>query len=132
MSARPARTALLGGVLLSALGAIGVGASADPELSLSSLDPWLVVYAIGLLGALGALPFVLHESLAGRTDDRDRRWELALVAWGGIALVAAVAFLLVGLVLGFDPDTAEGALAIVGLGACGLVVAGVGATMLAG
>ena len=126
------RVALLAGVLVAALGAIGEVSSEDPELSLSSLDPWLVVYALGLLVALGALPFLLHERMAARTDDRDRRWELALVAWGGIALLGVVAFLLLGLALGFNRDTAEGALAIVGVVACGLVVAGVGATMLAG
>lgn len=132
MSARSARIALLAGALLAALGAVGVATSDEPELSLSSLDPWLVVYALGLLVALGALPFVLHERMAARTDDRDRRWELAVAAWGGIALIASAAFLVLGLALGFDPDTAEGALAIVGLAASGLVVAGVGATMLAG
>ena len=74
---------------LAALGAIGEASSEDRELSLGSLDPWLVVYALGLLVALGALPFVLHERMAARTEDRDRRWELALAAWGGIALLAA-------------------------------------------
>lgn len=127
-----ARLALLAGVLVATLGAIGEAASEDPGLGLGSVEPWIVVYALGLLIALGALPFLLHERMAARTDDRDRRWELALVAWGGIALLGAAAFLVLGLALGFDPDSAEGALAIVGLGACGLVVAGVGATMLAG
>ena len=114
--------AVLGGLLLAALGAVGVLASDSPELSFDSLDPWLVVYAVGLLIALGGLPFVLHARMGGG-DLREGRWERAVTAWGGIALAAALAFLLLGAGAGFDRDTAGGTLAITGLGACGLVVA---------
>jgi hypothetical protein len=122
VSARPAALALLGGILVAALGTLGVALDDGSRLGVDALDPWLVVYAIGLLVALGSLPFLLHERYTSLTDDRERRWELALAAWGGIALAGAVAFVLVGVVGGFGTDTAPGSLAIVGIAACGLVV----------
>lgn len=124
MSARTAWMVVLGGLLLACFGALGVAVSDEPHLTFDSLDPWLVVYALGLLMSLGAMPFGLHERFAARTEDRDRRWELALMAWGGIALLAGLGFLLLGLGLGFGSATASGALAIVGLVACGLVAGG--------
>ncbi len=55
--------------------AIGVGVSlitvplaavaGPPYLSLESLSPWVVVFAIGLFGAAFATPFVLVASLGG-------------------------------------------------------------------
>lgn len=123
--------AVLGGLLLAALGAAGVLASDAPELSLDALDPWLVVYAVGPLVALGGLPFVLRARMGGG-EEREGRWERAVTAWGGIAIAAALAFLLLGAGEGFDRDTAGGVLAIAGLGACGLVVAVVVGTIALG
>ena len=122
--ARPAWLTFLAGFLLACLGALGVVLGDGARLTLDDLDPWLIVYALGILVALGALPFGLHEHFAARTEDRDRRWELALSSWGGIALLGALGFLLLGLVAGFGSASASGALAVVGLAACGLVVAG--------
>ena len=130
MNARAAWLTVLGGVLLAAFGALGVIASDGARLTLDSLDPWLVVYALGLFAALGALPFGLHERFAARTEDRERRWELALSAWGGVAALAGLGFLLLGLAAGFGSASASGALAVVGLVACGLVVAGLAVLLL--
>lgn len=44
-----------GGIVAAALGAIGVAVSGGPHLSFHDLDPWLVVYAIGLLVTLGLI-----------------------------------------------------------------------------
>lgn len=112
------------GVLLACLGALGVALGDGARLTLDDLDPWLVVYALGLMLALGAAPFALHHHFAARTEDRDKRWELALSAWGGIALLGALGFLVLGLAGGFGSAAATGALAVVGLAVCGLVVAG--------
>jgi hypothetical protein len=122
MTARSAALVALGGILIAALGAIGVAAGEGTRLSMSDLDPWLVVYAIGLLIALGAGPYGLHDRFGDRIEDRDARWDMALAVWGGVALVAGVAFVALGLIAGFDPASASGALALVGAGACGLVV----------
>lgn len=132
MDARAARLITGGGALVAVLGAIGVASTDGPHLALDSLDPWLVVYALGVLVALGGAPFILHARFVARTEDRDKRWELALTAWGGVALLAAVGFLLVGLALGFASASASGAIAIVGLAACGLVLAGLALLVLSG
>jgi len=130
VSARAAWLTVLGGVLLAGLGALGVALSDGPRLTFDSLDPWLVVYALGLFTALGAIPFGLHERFSARTEDPERRWELALSAWGGIAALAGVAFLLLGLAAGFGSTDASGALAVVGLVACGLVVGGLAVLLM--
>ena len=124
MSSRSAGIVVLGGVLVAALGAIGVILGDRPHLSFDRFDPWLVVYALGLLTALGALPFPLHARYVARVKDRDKRWELALTAWGGIAALGATAFVLLGLIAGFAAASASGSLAIVGAGACALVIGG--------
>jgi hypothetical protein len=55
---------------------------------------------------------------------------MALSVWGGVALVAGLAFVLLGVVAGFAPASASGALAIVGAGACALVVGTLAVVML--
>lgn len=122
MTARASLVVALGGALVAGVGAIGVGASDGVRLGLHDLDPWLVVYAIGLLVALGAAPYGLYDRAGAKTTDRDARWDLALSVWGGFALVAGLIFVALGLIAGFDPASASGALAIVGAGACALVV----------
>lgn len=124
MSARSSLLVALGGILVAALGAIGVFASGGTHLGLHDLDPWLVVYALGLLVALGAGPYGLYDRVGTSTTDPDARWDLALSIWGGFALVASLIFAAVGLLAGLDPATAAGALAIVGAGACALVLGG--------
>lgn len=131
MDARPARLALVAGLLVAALGAVGVTSSEEPHLALDALDPWLAVYAIGVLTALGAAPFIFHFRYGATTEDRDRRWELALSAWGALALAAGIGFALLGVALGFSAASASGALAIVGLSACGLVLSGLAMLVLA-
>lgn len=113
------------GAALLVIGAIGTLLASGPYLSISEgIEAWLVVYALGLFGLLLFAPFALHRRIAESETDRDRRWELAIVAWGGVALAAAVVF---GLLLWFGPGTTEplGALAMMGLLECCLVVAAV-------
>ncbi len=124
MSSRGAGLVIGGGFLVAALGALGVALGDPPHLDFGGLDPWLVVYAIGLLAGLGAMPFPLHEHFTARTADRDRRWELALTAWGGIALTGLAGFVILGLAGGFSVASASGSLAIVGIAECGLVIGG--------
>lgn len=124
MDARAAWLTALAGTLVAIFGGVGVAISDPPHLSFEALDPWLVVYALGLCVALGAAPFVLHSRFAARIEDRDSRWEQALTAWGGLALAALAAFIVSGLALGFDPDSASGAIAIVGVVASGLILGG--------
>jgi hypothetical protein len=124
------RLGALAGAGVAAGGLIAVALSDGPYLSFSELSPWLVVWAIGLFALLGCAPFALHSRVAAGTEDRDRRWELAVVAWGGVALAGAVGFGLIALLEGFEGSGALGAIALVGLAECCLVVASVAAVML--
>ena len=111
-----------GGV--ATLGLIGMLGGEGPWMSLSEIDPWSVVYAIGMFALLMGAPFALHRRIS-EGSDRDRRWELAIVAWGGGALVAGGAFALVIALAGGGLEAA----ALIGLIECGLVVGAVLALM---
>jgi hypothetical protein len=112
------------------VGAIGVMFAEGPYLSVTKgIEAWLGIYALGLLGLLLFAPFALHRRIAASTKDRDRRWELAVTAWGGIALAACLVFALV-LWVGPGPSEPLGAIALTSLLACGLVVASVLLLML--
>lgn len=120
MRARNLLWAGLAGVVVAAIGAIGVAGGAQPHLSFSELDPWLVVFALGTLVALGAAPYAIFDRHSG-IEDEDERWDRALTVWGGCALLAGLGFIVVGLIGGFDPASAAGSIALVGAGACALV-----------
>jgi len=122
VSGRSSLLVAVGGVLVAALGAIGVSSDDRTHLGFVELDPWLVVYALGLLVALGAGPCGLYDRFKDSAGGSATRWDLALSVWGGVSLVAGLVFFGFGLAAGFDPASGSGALAIVGVGACGLVV----------
>jgi hypothetical protein len=116
--------------LLLLAGAVGTLLADGPYLSLSKgIEPWLAAFALGLLGLLLFLPFLLHRRLFARNVDPDTRWERAVAAWGGVALVLGAAMVLV-LWIGPGSDQALGALAWVALLECGLVVGPVGTLVL--
>lgn len=132
MTARGSLRLAVAGVAVAAVGAIGVAGGEEPHLSLDGLDPWLAVYALGLLVSLGAGPYGLYDRFARRVEGEEARWDMALAVWGGIALAAGACFVVLGLIGGFAAASATGALAIVGAGACGLVVACLAVTIVAG
>jgi hypothetical protein len=116
--------------VIAVVGGAGTLMAEGPYLSVSKgIEGWLGVYAVGMLGLLLFTPFALHRRIAASTSDRDRRWELAVVAWGGIALAAGVVFATI-LWVGPGPDEPLGALALISLLACGLVVVSVLTLML--
>ena len=87
-------------------------ATGPPYLSLGSLNPWLVPYAIGLFTAVFATPFAIHRGLGGLLE-ADARWERALLWWGAgcVALLALGA--VAGAPSGFDSDSLAGSLGLV-------------------
>ncbi|MCB0877041.1 MAG: hypothetical protein M9964_13740 [Solirubrobacterales bacterium] len=118
-----ARTLLLvglGGVLVAAVGALGVASGDEPHLSFGELDPWLVVFALGTLVMLGAAPYAIFDRHSG-IEDEDERWDRALAVWGGFSLLTGLGFLAIGALGSFAPSSASGAIAWVGAGCCGLV-----------
>lgn len=113
---------------VGALGALVLGEG--PFLGFDRVSPWIVVWAVGLFALLMLVPLAVHRRVRDSEDDRDRRWELAVLAWGGIALAAGLAFFGIASVAGFDRDEALGALAIVGVAESALVAGGIVLLML--
>jgi hypothetical protein len=89
----------VGGSAVALISILLAAAAGPPYLSLSSLNPWLVVYAIGLFTALFAVPFAIHARLGGELE-ADARWERALLLWGLVALAALGLGVLVALAAG--------------------------------
>lgn len=120
MTARALGVALAAAGGLALLGLIGLLGTDGPYISFSEINPWSVVYAIGMFALLMGAPFVLHRRIS-EGEDRDRRWELAIVAWGGGALAAGLLF---AAVIALAEGSLEAAAAI-GLIESGLVVGAV-------
>lgn len=107
------------------------GAAGPPYLSLSELNPWLVVFAIGLFAALFATPFAIHARVGGLLE-ADARWERALLLWGAVALAALGLGLLAGLPSGFGSDSLAGSAGLVVVVEAVLVLGTLAAWLLAG
>jgi hypothetical protein len=103
----------------------------SPYLSLDELNPWLVVYAIGLFVALFATPFAIHRGLGGLLE-ADARWERALLWWGAVSLCVLGIGLLAGLPSGFDSDSLPGSFGLVTVVEAVLVLATLLAWLLSG
>jgi hypothetical protein len=118
----------LGGAASAAVSLALAGASGAPYLEADGVNGWIVVFAAGLLAALIAVPFGLELRLRDRYPDRDRRWEVSLLLWGGLAVVLlAVAFM-----AGFDTGTLAGAAGLIAAIEAGLVIATIALWLLAG
>lgn len=100
------------GIVVAFFSVVLAGIAGPPYLSLASMSPWIVVFAVALFAAGFAAPFVIHALLGGRLED-DARWERALLLWGGATLVALGVGLLVGLPSGFAADSLAGSVGIV-------------------
>lgn len=131
MSARSLLLVGLAAAAIAAIGALGVISGEQPHLSFSALDPWLVVFAIGTLVALGAAPYAIFDRYEG-VENEDERWDRALAVWGGCSLLLGLGFIAIGALGSFDPATASGSIALVGAGACALVFGTLAAFVLFG
>jgi hypothetical protein len=128
-SARRAAVFVVAGAATAIVSIPLAAAAGPPYLSLDSLSPWIVTYAIGLFAALFATPFLIHSRLGG-TLEADARWERAMLWWGAIAVGVLGASVICGLPSGFDADALGGAIAIVGIADAGLILATLVAWML--
>lgn len=127
-SGRFAGLLALGGGSTALASLLLAAATGAPYLEADGVNGWLVVFAAGLLAALVAFPFGLELRLRERYPDRDRRWEVALLIWGG----AAIVILLVAFLNGFDTGDLAGAAGLIAAIEAGLVVATVGVWLLSG
>jgi hypothetical protein len=98
---------------LAAIGLLIAGFGDSPYLSADGLNAGVVLFAIGLFGALFAVPFYLERGLRATEPDRDRRWERALITWGFCAGAVLVAGALLWLVFGLHGSSLGGAITIV-------------------
>jgi peptidoglycan/LPS O-acetylase OafA/YrhL len=108
------RTALLAGLGVAAVGLILAGATDGPYLTSDDVNWWIVVFAAGLFAGLFALPFAIERRLRPRVEDEEKRWERALLLWGG----ASAAVLAFGVIAGSSAGWSGSELA----GAAGLIV----------
>ena len=103
-------------------------AAGEPYLGADGVNGWLVVFAAGLLAALIAFPFGIELRLRERHPDRDRRWEVSLLVWGGVAIASWRSRILTG----FDTGTLAGAAALIAAIEAGLVIATIGVWLVSG
>ena len=127
-SGRFAALLALGGGATAVVSLLLAAAAGEPYLGTDGVNGWLVVFAAGLMAALIAFPFGIELRLRERYPDRDRRWEVALLGWGGVA----AAVLAVAVVTGFDTGTLGGAAALIAAIEAGLVIATIGVWLVSG
>ena len=126
---RRATLFVVGGAATAIVSIPLAAAAGPPYLSLDSLSPWIVTYAVGLFAALFATPFLIHARLGGELE-ADARWERAMLWWGLVAGGVLAASVLCGLPSGFDSESLGGAIGIVGIVDAGLILATLVAWML--
>ena len=117
-----------GGTAVAVVSAAIAGTAGGPYLEADGVNPWLVVFAAGLMAALLAFPFALEVRLRERHPDREKRWEASLVIWGGVAGVLLAA----GLLAGVETSTLGGALGLIVVIEAALVAGTVLAWLIAG
>ena len=127
-SGRVAALLALGGGATAVVSVLLAAAAGDPYLEADGVNPWIVVFAAGLMAALIAFPFGFEVRLRERYPDRDKRWEASLVVWG----LLAGALLAAGLAAGFDTSTLGGAVGLILAIESALVVATVGVWLVSG
>ena len=137
MSRGPAdpRAATLGaaaGLGAALLGLVLAAATGGPYLTSGDVNGWLVLYSLGLLGALVAAPFLIETLISSSRDDVEARWDLALPLWGAVALAVGGIGLLVGLSGDFSGDSLGGSAGLIAVIEAGLVVLALAALILAG
>jgi hypothetical protein len=106
--------------------------SGPPYLGLGGVNGWLVVFAAALFTALMATPFLIEARLRGAYADSDARWDRAVPAWGGIALLLVGVGAVIGLAGGFAGDSLAGSAGLIMAGAGGLVLIAVASVLLSG
>jgi hypothetical protein len=79
--------ALAGGLGLAAISVLVAAVDGPPYLSLSSLSPWIALFAATAFAALFAVPFAANRLIVAADPSRAEAWERAMLLWGAVALV---------------------------------------------
>jgi hypothetical protein len=82
--------ALAAGTGLGVAALVLAAAVGPPYLDLSSLNPFVAVFAGAAFGALFAVPFAANRLLGRARPERAESWEAAMLIWGAGALVLLV------------------------------------------
>jgi hypothetical protein len=130
----PLPAAAVAGAAGLSLAALALAAATGPPyLGLSSLNPFVAVFAVTAFAALFAVPFAANRLLVRADPERAEGWEPAMLVWGGVALVLLLISALLVLPGDFSAsrslaDAAGGILLV----ESGLVLLVLGAWLLAG
>jgi hypothetical protein len=118
--------ALAGGLAVAAISVLLAAVDGPPYLSLSSLSPWIAVFAAAAFVALFAVPFAANRLIVAADPSRAEGWERAMLVWGAVALLTlglGAAMIALG---GFSParslDDAVGLLLVIEAGMVVLVL----------
>ena len=125
--------ALTAGAGLSLAALVLAKAVGPPYLDLSSLNPFVAVFAVTAFAFLFAVPFTANRRLGRSHPERAESWEPAMLVWGAVALgIFVLAALLV--VPGDFSGAASlaDAAGLIALIEAGLVLLVLGAWVLAG
>ncbi len=119
--------AAFGGTATAFVSLALAAASGGPYLSSDGVNGWIVVFALSLLAALVAAPFVIERRLRERRGARagglrDERWEGAAVAWGGLSALVLLIAVPVGISQSFAGDSLAGSAALFATIEAGLVM----------
>ena len=107
------RLVILAGGAVALAGLLVASLSDGPYLAADALNAGVIVFGTGLFAALFATPFAFERRLRESEDDRDRRWERALIRWGLVSGAVVAAGVLLALAFGLHGATLGGAVAIV-------------------
>lgn len=132
MSPRAPALGVLAGLGAAAIGLLLAGSAGPPYLTAGDVNGWIVLYALGLLGAVFASPFLIARTLADSRGEAEPRWDYALPLWGALALALGGLGMLIGLGADFAGDSLAGSAALIAIIEASLVVLILGLMMLAG
>lgn len=132
MSPRAPALGVLAGLGAAAIGLLAAASAGPPYLTAGDVNGWIVVYALGLLGALFATPFLIARGLAASRGEADPRWDYALPLWGAVALALGALGALIGVGAEFAGDSLAGSAALIAILEASIVVLILGLMMLAG
>jgi hypothetical protein len=129
------RTPLQIAAVAAVVGAIALVLAAitgPPYLGSGGVNGWLIGFAVALFAFLLAIPFAVERLLRDTHPNAEARWDRAVPAWGGIALLVTVLGVAVGIAGDFAGDSLAGSAGLMLIGAGGLVLVAVLFMLLAG
>ncbi len=130
MEDRAPRLVIVAGIAVALAGLLLAALTEGPYLSADGFSAGLLLFGAGLFAALFATPFAFERRLRASEEDRDRRWERALIQWGLVAAAVVAAGIVLAAAFGLHGGSFGGAVAIIVLTVGGLITGTLVAWML--